>query len=152
MRVAVSKVQYAALPWRRAGDALQILLITSLNTRRWIVPKGWPLDGKSPCASAAQEAMEEAGISGEIATIALGSFRYRKLRKNGDSVFCKVDVFPMQVARQRRSWAEKTMRELRWCSVDEALSRVTEPGLRRLIVKFAHDGRAKRARRKPRAR
>jgi 8-oxo-dGTP pyrophosphatase MutT (NUDIX family) len=140
----VAKIQYAALPWRKAGDALEILLITTLNTRRWIVPKGWPLDGKTPCASAAQEAMEEAGISGKIATIALGSFRYRKLRKNGETVSCKVDVFPMQVARQRRSWAEKDARELRWCSVDEALARVSEPGLRRLIAKFAGSARARR--------
>lgn len=130
-------VQYAALPWRREGDALEILLITTLNTRRWIVPKGWPLDGQPPHASAAQEAMEEAGISGEIATTALGSFRYNKLRKNGETVSCKVAVFPMQVAHQRRRWAEKGTRETCWCSIDEALTRVTEPGLRRLIVKFA---------------
>jgi 8-oxo-dGTP pyrophosphatase MutT (NUDIX family) len=139
----VSNVQYAALPWRKAGDALEILLITTLNTHRWIVPKGWPLEGKSPYASAAQEAMEEAGISGEIAETALGSFSYLKLRKNGETMTCKVDVFPMEVAHQRRSWAEKSVRQLRWCSVDEAMARVTEPGLRRLIAKFA--GGARRA-------
>jgi 8-oxo-dGTP pyrophosphatase MutT (NUDIX family) len=130
-------VQYAALPWRRTGDVLEVLLITSLKTHRWIVPKGWPLEGKSPCASAAQEAMEEAGISGAIASAPLGSFRYHKLRKNGETVSCKVDVFPMEVSHQRRSWTEKHRRELRWCSIDEAIRRVSEPGLRRLIAKFA---------------
>jgi 8-oxo-dGTP pyrophosphatase MutT (NUDIX family) len=130
-------VQYAVLPWRKAGNAVEILLITTLNTHRWIVPKGWPLDGKTPSATAAQEAMEEAGISGEIATTPLGSFHYNKLRKNGDTVSCKVDVFPMKVSRQRRSWDDKKIREVRWYSVDEALARVSEPGLRRLISKFA---------------
>ncbi|MGA9795081.1 MAG: NUDIX hydrolase [Rhizomicrobium sp.] len=146
---SVSKVpnlQYAALPWRKAGDALEILLITTLNTRRWIVPKGWPLEGKSPHDSAAQEAMEEAGISGPIAKAPLGSFQYNKLRKSGEVVSCKVDVFPMEVAHQRRSWAEKARREARWFSVDDAMAQVTEPGLRRLIAKFAGNG-ARRPRR-----
>jgi 8-oxo-dGTP pyrophosphatase MutT (NUDIX family) len=142
-----SNIQYAALPWRKAGDALEILLITTLNTRRWIVPKGWPLEGKSPQDSAAQEAMEEAGISGSIAKASLGSFQYNKLRKSGEVVSCKVDVFPMEVSHQRRSWAEKERREARWFSIDEALAHVTEPGLRRLIAKFAGSG----ARRVPRA-
>jgi 8-oxo-dGTP pyrophosphatase MutT (NUDIX family) len=143
----VANIQYAALPWRKAGDALEILLITTLNTRRWIVPKGWPLEGKSPQDSAAQEAMEEAGIVGNIAKAPLGSFHYNKLRKSGETVSCKVDVFPMEVARQRRSWAEKDRREARWFSIDEAIAHVTEPGLRRLIAKFAGSG----ARRMPRA-
>lgn len=139
MSTSVSKphIQYGALPWRQSGDALQILLITTLNTRRWIVPKGWPLDGKSPFDCAAQEAMEEAGISGEIEKTPLGSFQYNKVRKNGDVLSCRVDVFPMRVSRQRRRWADKHMRETCWCSLEEALERVSEPGLRRLISKFA---------------
>jgi 8-oxo-dGTP pyrophosphatase MutT (NUDIX family) len=141
-----SNVQYATLPWRKSGDTLEILLITTLRTHRWIVPKGWPMEGKSPQDAAAQEAMEEAGISGNVAKSPLGSFQYNKLRKNGETVSCKVDVFPMEVAHQRRMWAEKHRREKQWFSVEEALERVTEPGLRRLIVKFAGSG----ARRMPR--
>lgn len=130
-----------------SGDTLEILLITSLKTHRWIVPKGWPMEGKSPQDAAAQEAMEEAGITGNIAHAALGSFQYNKLRKNGETVSLKVDVFPMEVAHQRRSWAEKHRREKQWFSVEEALARVAEPGLRRLITKFAGGN----ARRMPRA-
>lgn len=142
-----STVQYAALPWRRSGGTLEILLITSLKTHRWIVPKGWPMAGKSPQDAAAQEAMEEAGITGNVAKAALGSFQYNKLRKNGETVSLKVDVFPMEVAHQRRMWADKNRREKQWFSIEEALARVAEPGLRRLITKFAGNG----ARRMPRA-
>jgi 8-oxo-dGTP pyrophosphatase MutT (NUDIX family) len=131
------EIQYAALPWRKAGHSLQILLITTRNTRRWIVPKGWPLAGCSPSESAAHEAMEEAGISGEVSAKALGSFTYDKRRKSGDVVRCEVHVFTMEVLHQRRTWAEKTARETRWCSVEEALTHVSEPGLRRVIGKFA---------------
>ena len=134
---ASPSIQYAALPWRRAGGAIEILLITSRNTRRWIVPKGWPLTGRSPRECAAQEALEEAGVLGEVSQKPLGWFRYDKLRKSGEVVPCKVQVFAMQVARQRRVWAEKSARQTRWCSPQEALAHVSEPGLKSLISKFA---------------
>jgi len=133
----VPNVQYAALPWRKAEGAIEILLITTRNTGRWIVPKGWPLVGRTPSECAGLEALEEAGVLGEVAVETLGSFHYNKRRKSGEIVPCKVHVFAMEVVRQRRSWAEKSSRKTCWCSLDEALARVTEPGLRRLIAKFA---------------
>ena len=133
----VSNIQYAALPWRRAEGVIEFLLITTRNTGRWIVPKGWPLTGRTPAECAAQEALEEAGLIGKVAAEPLGWFHYDKLRKSGEVVACKVQVYPMEVARQRRSWAEKTARQTHWCTLDEALSRVGEPGLRQLIQKFA---------------
>ena len=68
-------MQYAALPWRMNGGALEILLITTLKTHRWIVPKGWPVEALSPQACAAHEALEEAGVSGSISEKTIGSFR-----------------------------------------------------------------------------
>jgi 8-oxo-dGTP pyrophosphatase MutT (NUDIX family) len=133
----VPNIQYAALPWRRTEGAVEILLITTRNTRSWIVPKGWPLVGLTPDESAAHEALEEAGVSGEVAKEALGSFHYNKRLKSGDIISCKVHVFSMEVAHQRRSWAEKAARDICWCSLDEALARVKEPSLKRLIAKFA---------------
>jgi 8-oxo-dGTP pyrophosphatase MutT (NUDIX family) len=133
----VSNIQYAALPWRRAEGVIEFLLITTRNTGRWIVPKGWPLTGRTPAECAAQEALEEAGLIGKVATEPVGWFHYDKQRKSGEVVACKVQVYPMEVARQRRSWAEKTVRQTHWCTLDEALSRVGEPGLRQLIQKFA---------------
>ncbi len=144
-----SKVQYGALPWRRSDDAIQVLLVTTRNTRRWIVPKGWPLVGRTPSESAAREALEEAGVEGEVAHEKLGSFSYSKQRKSGEVVSCKVHVFPMEVVHQRRNWAEKAARETSWCSLEEAIQRVTEPGLRRLIVKFARDAGGRTIRRAP---
>ena len=131
--------QYAALPWRWTDDHLEILLITTLTTRRWVVPKGWPMAGCSPSECAAREALEEAGVVGEMASSPLGSFSYGKRRKTGETVPCKVAVFALEVARQRRTWPEKSVRETCWCSVDEALARVTELGLKRLIAKFARE-------------
>ena len=129
--------QYAALPWRWADDHLEILLITTLSTKRWVVPKGWPLEGRSPSESAAQEALEEAGVVGPTALRPVGSFSYLKRRKTGETISCRVAVFALEVERQRRTWPEKAVRETCWCSVDEALARVSDPGLKRLIARFA---------------
>ena len=140
----LSQIQYGVLPWRRVEGALEFLLITTRNTGRWIVPKGWPLPGRSPRECAAQEALEEAGILGDVAAAPLGWFHYDKLRKSGEVVPCKVQVYPMEVTRQRRSWVEKSARLTHWCSLEEALSRVAEPGLRQLILKFSRTRHAKR--------
>ena len=129
--------QYAALPYRFAGDVLEILLITTRRTKRWIVPKGWPIEGLTPSASAAREALEEAGISGEIQTTSIGRFHYTKEFRQRDAVPCRVDVFALKVTRQRKDWDEKDSRELKWVSVTEAAQLVEEPELRKLILKFA---------------
>ena len=131
------RVQYAALPWRVNGGRLEVLLITTLKTRRWIVPKGWPGETLSAQACAAHEALEEAGVSGPLSEKPIGMFRYFKRRKDGGAVPCRVDVFALEVTQQRRSWAEKTMRESRWCSVEQALALVGDPGLRQVIAHFA---------------
>lgn len=136
LQAANTNIQYAALPWRRVHGRIEILLVTTRTTRRWIVPKGWPISGCKPADCAAREALEEAGVVGEIAGTPLGSFSYEKRRKSGDILPCKVEVFPMKVVRQRRSWPEKNSREICWCSIDEALARIPEHGLRRLIAKF----------------
>lgn len=133
----LSSAQYAALPYRETENGLEFLLITTRRTRRWIVPKGWPMDGRAPHAAAAREAREEAGVSGEICDKPIGSYRYFKERKTGELVPCKVEVFALKVKQQRKTWAEKDARELRWCSLNEALASVGEPGLRQIISRFA---------------
>ncbi|MGH6876247.1 MAG: NUDIX hydrolase [Rhizomicrobium sp.] len=144
----IEYLQYAALPWRRAEDAaLEILLVTTRHTRRWIVPKGWPIADRSPGECAAHEAFEEAGVVGRMATAPVGSFQYDKHRKSGETVPCTVHVFPLEVARQRRSWPEKSARQTRWCTIEEALARISEPGLRRLIANFANAPNGMSARR-----
>ena len=138
-RLPVAKTtstQYAALPYRLTPEGVEILLITSRRTKRWIVPKGWPIEGLEPHASAAQEALEEAGISGEIQKIPIGFFHYFKELRHNINVPCKVDVFALKVTRQRRTWPEKDARELKWLALAQAAQHVNEPQLRKLILKF----------------
>ena len=128
--------QLAALPWRLGKKGLEILLISSRETKRWVIPKGWPMKGKKPHAAAAQEAREEAGLVGKIGKAPIGSFHYIKNLQNGAAVMCRVDVFPMQVEKQRKSWPERDQRITRWFLADEAAGLVREPELSALIRDF----------------
>ena len=128
-------LQFAALPWRQA-QGLQILLLTSRESRRWVIPKGWPMKGRKPHLAAAREALEEAGVTGRIARKPLGSYGYVKRLKNGAPLECRVEVFPLKVERQRKSWPERHERALRWFPAAEAAEAVDEPELRKLIAAF----------------
>jgi 8-oxo-dGTP pyrophosphatase MutT (NUDIX family) len=127
------RVQYAALPWRRNKSATEVMLVTSRGTGRWIIPKGWPMKRKAPHAAAAREALEEAGVVGQIGKEPIGSFSHRKLLKQGHAVVCEVHVFPLEVTRQRKSWPEKGKRNVQWLSPADAVRLVQDPALGAII-------------------
>ena len=132
------RLQYGALPYRRAnGHRAEFMLVNSRETRRWIIPKGWPKQGKSPHRSAAREAFEEAGVLGAVGRRAVGSFSYEKRMKNGRSVECEVRVFPLEVKRQRKEWPEKQERRVKWLSASKAAARVKDPVLSKIIGRVA---------------
>ena len=132
--------QIAALPYRTLGDGLDapvsILLVTSRETRRWVLPKGNLINGLSAHASAAHEAQEEAGVLGAACPTPIGSYRYRKRRRNGASLMVDVDVFPIAVTDELDDWKEQEMRERRWFSLVDAAQAVDEPDLKVLIRNF----------------
>uniref|UniRef100_UPI0025DAC1B6 DUF47 family protein n=1 Tax=uncultured Sphingomonas sp. TaxID=158754 RepID=UPI0025DAC1B6 len=132
--------QIAALPYRSRGTALDasvsVLLVTSRESRRWVVPKGNPMGGTSPHLAAAIEAEEEAGVRGAVCPIALGSYRYRKRRKNGASLMVDVEVYPLAVSDELTDWKEAAERERRWFSLADAAEAVEEPDLSNLIRSF----------------
>jgi 8-oxo-dGTP pyrophosphatase MutT (NUDIX family) len=129
-------IQYAALPYRLHGRQIQIMLITSRRTRRWIIPKGWPMDGLKPQDAAAQEAVEEAGIVGQIADAPIGSYRYLKRLKREQAQAIQVIVFPFRVEDHVPAFKEQGQRAFAWFRYQDAASRIAEPSLQRLIREF----------------
>jgi 8-oxo-dGTP pyrophosphatase MutT (NUDIX family) len=126
--------QVAALPWRRKKSGIQILLITSRQTRRWVVPKGWPMDHLTDFNAAKREAFEEAGIEGRIKRKPIGSFIYDKVLSDGGSKRCRVAVFALEVEREIKRWPEAHQRKRKWFSAKEAAKRVAEPELKALLA------------------
>ena len=136
-RSPVTRTQYAALPYRIETDgSLSIMLITSRETRRWVIPKGWPMRGVKPHGVAAREAYEEAGVEGEIGRRGVGFFYYHKRRKDGSTVPVCVEVFPLKVSRQHDRWPEQAERTGRWVRPEEAAALVEEESLSGLIRAF----------------
>jgi 8-oxo-dGTP pyrophosphatase MutT (NUDIX family) len=109
------------------------MLVTSRETRRWIIPKGWPIRGLTAHASAAREALEEAGLIGQVDRRPIGSYRYRKRLADGSAVLCKVQVFTLRVIKQLPSWPEQAERSTRWFLPEAAAKTVDERELGGLI-------------------
>lgn len=131
------KSQSAALPWRRTADGrIEVLLITSRETRRWVIPKGWPIKGLKPGPSAAQEALEEAGVVGQISKAPVGAFTYDKRLKTGRLQQVKVAVYGLEVAEEHAVWPEMHEREKLWTSPADAAERVDEPELQAVLRAF----------------
>lgn len=125
------------MPYRIDGPAkndVLILLVTSRDTGRWVLPKGNIMLGIAPHRAAAREAEEEAGVRGTIARKPLGRFPYRKWRSAKRFDMAKVDVFALKVIKERASWKEQGQRQRRWFTRDEAAAMVDEPELRALIL------------------
>lgn len=133
-----AREQYGALCYRvrKKKPAIEILLITSRDTGRWVIPKGWPMDGKSAAAAAAREAWEEAGVRGNIRAAPIGSYNYLKGLPHGLKVDCRVRVFPLSVDDLSENFPEKDERRAEWVTCQEAARRVQEPGLKDLILVF----------------
>jgi len=124
--------QVGALVLRVRSGEPEVLLLTSRETKRWVIPKGWPMKGRKNWASAAQEAREEAGVVGKTTKTPVGEFLYFK-RRAAHFDLCRVEVYALTVEKLLRHFREKGQREARWFDLEEAAVRVQEPGLAALL-------------------
>lgn len=131
--------QFGALCWRMHRGRAEVLLITSRDTGRWVIPKGWPIAGKDPAQSAAQEAWEEAGVTGASGHEALGLYAYAKTRRTKEALPCVVTVYPLRVEALAARFPERKERRRRWFAADRAARLVDEPELRALLQGIADD-------------
>jgi len=123
--------QSAVIPYRKKDGELQILLITSIRKKKWIIPKGFIEFNLSAFESAKKEAYEEAGIIGANETIELGNF---KIDKYGGDVLIK--VYSMEVVEEHEDYSEKNLRKRKWFSLDEAIKKIETPEIANMIRKL----------------
>lgn len=129
------RTQFAALCYRMGEKGLEICLVTSRGTGRWIVPKGWPMDGQTPAAAAAREAWEEAGLTGQAFDRCLGVYSYLKpLDRTRTAVVAM--VFPVLVREVHDDWPERGQRRRKWFARAQAAARLDEPELRHIVQTF----------------
>ena len=135
METLAHKAQVAALPVKGKPGQYRVLLVTSRETRRWIIPKGWPMKGRKDHDAAAQEALEEAGVSGRIHKHPMGAYTYEKRLANGTD-HVSVMVYLLEVEKEAGKWPEKDERRREWLSAKEAAERVDEPALAAIIMQL----------------
>ena len=128
------QLQVAALCTRTGAEGLEILLVTSRGSGRWILPKGWPMREKTLAEAAAAEAWEEAGVKGRVETTPMGDYEALKDTDSGLSLPCRVAVFRLHVATLADAFPEAAARSRRWFRPAEAARLVREPDLQRLLL------------------
>ncbi len=136
VRKDVAIRQVAALPFRESATGeIEVMLLTSRETSRFIIPKGWPMKKLPDWKAAGVEARQEAGLIGAVGRNPIGSYQYWKRLK---SVFVPVSVavFAMEVKKEKPAWREMGMRQKRWLTVKDAVSLIDEPDLSGLIERF----------------
>ena len=130
---APEAAQVAALCWRMHKGRVQVLLVTSRDTGRWVLPKGWPMAGKTADAAAEREAWEEAGVEGLVQALPVGRYCYDKIRPDATVLRCCVEIFPLRVRRLKSEFPEHKERRRKWFSAGEAASLVAEAELGDLL-------------------
>lgn len=131
--------QIGALVWRIRKKQPEFLLVTSRETKRWVIPKGWPMPHLVHSNAAKQEAQEEAGITGRVQRKPLGTFTYDKVRPDGTSQPCKVLVFALAYEEKAERWPERKERKREWFPAVDAIRKVNEPGLKALMKTLADE-------------
>jgi 8-oxo-dGTP pyrophosphatase MutT (NUDIX family) len=129
--------QTGALPYILTKDGLEVMLVTSRRRKRWIIPKGWPVNGLSLAEAAAKEAEEEAGVLGALGDDAVGAYAYEKLTDRGYPAPCEVLVFPLNATFQLLDWKERGQRSIRWLPIAEAADIAADRPLARLLTELA---------------
>jgi 8-oxo-dGTP pyrophosphatase MutT (NUDIX family) len=132
--------QYAALPYVVRDGELQIFLVTSRQSGRWIIPKGWAEKGRKGYEVAANEAYEEAGLIGKVVHKRIACFEYIKRIDESQTLACTVGVYPMAVEQILSEWPEKDQRQRELMSPGQAAMRVSDAGLIQLMLDLTDFG------------
>jgi 8-oxo-dGTP pyrophosphatase MutT (NUDIX family) len=136
------RLQVAALCWRRSAKGLKVLLITSRDTGRWVIPKGWPMRHRTEPEAAAREAFEEAGLRGAVSPRSLGVYTYHKALGAGRWIPCVVRVYPLEAREMLQAFPETGQRRAKWFEPEKAARRVDEHELAEMIRAFDPDAPA----------
>ena len=132
-RTIVLVEQSGVIPYRIMDGKMEVMLITSSASQRWVIPKGLIEPNMTPEDSAAKEAWEEAGVLGQVFPDLMGTYEYYK-----SGCTWQVDVFLLQVETVMENWPEAYKRKRQWVSIPKAIKRVDEPDLKLILGDLPH--------------
>jgi 8-oxo-dGTP pyrophosphatase MutT (NUDIX family) len=130
LKLELNYHQSGVVPFRKKGKKkIEVLLITSVKKRRWIIPKGYVEFNLSAFESAKKEAIEEAGVLGSNETFELGEFIIQKSYGK-----CFMKIFSMEVIKEYDDYPEKAKRKRKWFELDEAAEKVAIPEISNMVL------------------
>ncbi len=132
-RTIVLVEQSGVIPYRIMDGKIEVMLITSSASKRWVIPKGLIEPNMTSQDSAAKEAWEEAGVLGKVFPDLMGTYEYYK-----SGCTWQVDVFLLQVESVVENWPEAYKRKRQWVSIPKAIKRVDEPELKLILGNLPH--------------
>lgn len=126
--------QSGLIPTRTRSGTLEVLLVTSMTRKRWIIPKGNIEAELGPRETARLEAYEEAGVEGKVSDEPIGTY----IHENGKGPR-SVEVYVMEVERvlPDDEWPESRYRKRQWMDIDRARQLILEADLGELLGKLA---------------
>jgi len=130
------RTQFGALCFRTKDKKTEVLIIRSRRSKRWIIPKGWPMKNETPARAAATEAYQEAGVKGTIYDQCLGGYSYTKVMDRGQNLPVMVMVYPIKVKRLLTEYPERIQRSRKWVSLKKAAEKLSDPELAALVARF----------------
>ena len=126
-------VQVGALCLRNGKSGTEVLLVKS-SRGRWIVPKGWPMDGHTDAETARIEAWEEAGVlEGKVSKAPIGGYVTEKRFDDGRVATCHVSVYRIDVKEMTKTYPEAALRKRKWVPGKRAIAKVDDSGLQALL-------------------
>ena len=125
--------QLACICYKKKNNKVKIILITSRGQRRWLIPKGWLIKGKTPIETVITEVWEEAGITGNVTKKSVGIIKYKKYVPNAEALEISAEVYLMKVNKLYKSYPERLERKRKWFTIKEAIKKVDEPQLSKLL-------------------
>jgi 8-oxo-dGTP pyrophosphatase MutT (NUDIX family) len=126
-------LQIGALCLRDGKEGPEVLLVKS-SRGRWIIPKGWPMDGHTDAETAKIEAWEEAGVhKGTVSKVPVGGYMTEKRFEDGNRVPCHVVVYRIDVTKMTDTYPEAALRKRRWVPLRKAAIKVDDVGLQALL-------------------
>ncbi|MCO8143831.1 NUDIX hydrolase [Rhodovulum tesquicola] len=130
--------EIAAIPMRWSSDGtLFVLMVAARGSGRWVMPKGWRINGAIPWKFAEIQALDRAGAVGHVGINPIGRYRYDRIMPDGAAISCEVEMFPMLVERLRRDWKYRRTRRRRWFEVAVAAGHVEQAELAEFLRKLS---------------
>ncbi|KAI6675989.1 hypothetical protein NL676_036785 [Syzygium grande] len=115
---------------------VEVLMINSTSGPGLLFPKGGWENDETVGEAAVREAIEEAGVKGDLKDL-LGHYDFKSKTHQDEFCpegLCKAAMFALFVREELESWPEQSIRQRSWLTITEAVESCRHPWMRDALV------------------